>query len=709
MYGMKKRPYGRRTVCAVLLLLTAAVFTFSGTLLAEKKPNRKPPETKKVEVREEIHGVGIVDPYRWLEDQQSPETREWIDSQNEYSHSFIDDIPGREKLHERLTELMKTDRIGMPIERDGRYFLSKRSADQDLFIIYMREGLDGEDEVLIDPHTMSPDLTTSVGLLDVSNDGTLLAYQVREGGEDEFVVRLMDIESRTDIEDVLPKGRYYGLSITPAKDGLYYARHDAGEGSRVYYHAMGTDPGADEMLFGEGFGAGIGIGAGLSEDGRYLIITVFHGSAAEKTEVYYKDLKTGGPIKPVVNDINARFYPGVGGNLLFLQTNWEAPNGRMLAVDLNDPARQNWKEIIPETDGVMQGFSTAGGRLFVNYLENVVSKVKVYESSGEFVRDIKFPTLGSVSGVRGQWDRNEAFFVFSSFHIPTTIYRYDVKSGVQEVWAKLKVPAKTDNIEVKQAWYESKDGTDVPMFIVHSKDIVLDGNNPTLLMGYGGFTVSLTPRFSSTAVLWTEKGGVFAMPNLRGGGEFGEEWHKAGMREKKQNVFDDFIAAAEWLIENKYTNSTKLAIAGGSNGGLLVGAVMTQRPELFKAVVCSYPLLDMVRYHKFLVAEFWVPEYGSSEDPDQFAYIYEYSPYHRVSGGVEYPATLFITGDSDTRVAPLHARKMTALLQAETGSDDPILLLYDTKAGHSGGRPLSKQIEDDTDEMSFLFWQLDMK
>jgi prolyl oligopeptidase len=688
-------------VVLVFLLAAAAL------LSAQDVKFKKPPETRLDNVKETIHGVEIVDPYRWLEDQESEETRAWIDAQNEYTHSFIDPLPGRDKLSKRIIELMKIDRISIPFERNGRYFLSKRSADQDLFVIYMRDGLDGEDEVLIDPHAMSPDKTTSVNLWEVSKDGTVMIYAVREGGEDEVTIRLFDIDRRVDLPDVLPKGRYFGIAFLPDKSGLYYSRHGA-EGSRVYYHAMGSDPDSDLEIFGEGFGPDKGIGVGISDDGRHLGIMVFHGSAGQKSEIYYKDLVEDSPIKTLVNDIDARFVPQMGGDKLFLETNWEAPNGRVLLVDINNPARENWKELVPETDAVIRGTSLADGKLCINYMENVVSRVKIFEADGRFIRDISFPTLGSVSGIAGQWDRDEAFFVFSSFHVPTRIYRYNMADGAQEVWARLDVPVDTDKIDVKQVWYESKDGTKVPMFVVHAKGLKLDGNNPALLAGYGGFNVSLTPRFSSTAVIWAENGGVYVIPNLRGGGEFGEDWHRAGMFENKQNVFDDFISAAEWLIDNKYTSSSKLAIAGGSNGGLLVGAAMVQRPELFEAVVCTYPLLDMLRYHMFMVARFWVSEYGSSEDPEHFKYLHAYSPYHNVEDGVKYPATLFITGDSDTRVAPLHARKMTALLQAHSGSENPILLLYDTKAGHSGGRPLSKQIEDETDEMSFLFWQLGM-
>jgi prolyl oligopeptidase len=670
---------------------------------------QQPPPTRMDNVVETIHGTEVVDPYRWLENQDSSDTRAWIDAQNAYAHSLIDKLPGREKLEQRLTELLKIDRISIPMERNGRYFLSKRSADQEQWIIYMRDGLDGEDKILIDPHPMSADHTTSVNLIDVSKDGTLMAYGIQEGGQDESSVRLFNVDQKIDLPDQLPKALYFSVSIKPDKSGFYYSKHDNEKGGRIYYHAMGTDVTNDAKIFGDGYGPEKILFASLSEDGRYLLIHVLHGSTAETSELYYQDLKKAGKITPIVTGIDARFYGWIVENKLFLQTNWNAPNNKILLVDLNRPAQKDWQEIIPESESVMEGFSLAGGKLFVNYLENVVSKVKVFAADGAYIRDIAFPSLGSVGGVGGRWESNEAFFVYTSFHVPTTIYRYDVATGDQQIWAQLKVPVNTDIFDVKQVWYTSKDSTKVPMFLVHRKGLKLDGANPTLLTGYGGFNVSLTPYFSPTAVLWVEKGGVFAMPNLRGGGEFGEQWHKAGMLENKQNVFDDFIAAAEWLINNGYTSTEKLAISGGSNGGLLVGAALVQRPDLFQAVVCTYPLLDMVRYHNFMMAKFWVSEYGSSEDVEQFNYIFKYSPYHNVKPGTEYPAVLFITGDSDTRVAPLHARKMTALVQSATGSEHPVLLLYDTKAGHSGGMPVSKQIEDEANELQFLFWQLGMK
>lgn len=707
MYRTRKSNDRCDSVLTLSKLGALSIILIALVLSCAEKPEPLPlPETRRDDVTEVIHGVEIVDPYRWLEGQEDKETREWIDAQNAYAHSYIDHVPGRKKLAKRLTQLMKTDRLTMPMARDGRYFLYKRLADDEQWIIYMREGLEGEDVVLIDPHPMSPDHSTSVSLLNVSKDGTLLAYGIQEGGEDEEKIRLFDVDGKRDLPEELPKARYHGTAIKPDKSGLYYTRHGE-EGGRVYYHEMGTNPADDVEIFGKGYGPDKIIYTGLSEDGSYLLIHVMHGWS--KSEIHYQDLIKGGPIRTLVKGIDANFFGTIADNTLYMQTNWKAPRGRIMAVDLNHPSRRNWKELIPEGKGVIEYFTMAGQKLFINTLENVVSKVKVYEPSGEYIRDISFPTLGTVGGVSGRWESDEAFFMFTSFHVPTTIYRYEVSEGKQEVWTQLDVDVKTEDIEVKQVWYESKDGTEVPMFVVHKKDIMLDGTNPTLLTGYGGFNASLTPYFAAEAIVWLEHGGLFATPNLRGGGEFGEEWHEAGMFENKQNVFDDFIAAAEWLIDKKYTSPQKLAIVGGSNGGLLVGAAMTQRPDLFGAVVCTYPLLDMVRYHKFLVARFWVAEYGSAENPDQFKYIYEYSPYHNVKEGTAYPAVLFITGDADTRVAPLHARKMTALMQSATASEKPVLLLYDTKTGHSGGRPVSKQIEDVTDEMSFLLWQLGMK
>ena len=688
-----------------LTILSALVVIGSGAYICFAQEHKASPATRVDNVTETLHGVTITDPYRWLEDQNSPETRAWINAQNEYSASVLGSLPFRGRIRERLTQLLKIDSITAPVARGGRYFLYKRRADQNQAIIYVREGLNGKDEVLLDPNTMSADQTTSVQIQDISADGKLMVYGVRQGGEDEVTISLLDVNTRKELADRLPRGRI-GVSLKPDKTGFYYSRFTNNVGGRVYYHVIGTDAAKDIEVFGKGYGPEVFVGANVSPDGHYLFLVASRGSSGDKTELYFQDLRTNGPITTIVNDIDAGFSTDIAGDHLYLLTNWNAPNRHIFDVDLKKPTRDNWREVVPEAQSVITGFSAVGGKLFVNYLENAVTRTRIFEASGKYARDIAYPTMGSTSGMVGDWDRDEGFYTFSSFAQPATIYRYQVASGKQEVFARLNVPVQSDQVEVKQVWYESRDKTKISMFLVYKKGIKLDGSHPTFLTGYGGFNVSITPRFSPVAAYWAESGGVYALPNLRGGGEFGEKWHQAGMLEKKQNVFDDFIAAAEWLIKNKYTNPSRLAISGGSNGGLLVGAAMTQRPDLFQAVVCSYPLLDMIRYHNFMLARLWVPEYGSSENAEQFKYIYAYSPYHHVKKGEKYPAVLFVTGDADTRVAPLHARKMIALVQASTGSDRPVLLHYNTKAGHSGGLPVSQQIEDQTDELSFLFWQL---
>ena len=678
---------------------------FLALALAASLAAQRPPETRHDNVKEVLHGVEIVDPYRWLEDQQRPETRAWIGAQNAWTRSQLDRIPGRDALKRRLTELLKIDVTSPPMYRGGRYFFTRRAASQDQAVIAMRDTLNGQDQVLEDPNPLSPDHSTSAALMGVSLDGRLLAYGLRKGGEDEVTLKFLDVDTRKHLADELPRGRY-SISFKPDRSGFYYSRFGK-EGPRVFYHALGVPIAGDKLIFGEGYGPEMFAGAEVSDNGRWLIFHTGRGSAPDKTEIYCQDLLKDGPIAPVVNDIKARFSGRVAEDTLYVETNWDAPNGRVVAIDLRDPAREKWREVIPTGDSVLEGFSPVGHKLFATYLENVASRLRVYSPQGKHLRDIKFPVaLGSIGGVGGRWDRSEAFVQFQSFHVPRSIYRLDTDKGTQAIWWRAAVPVDPAKFELKQVWYTSRDGTRVPMFLLHAKGIRLDGTNPTWLTGYGGFDVSKTPNFSPNAALWAERGGVYALANLRGGGEFGQKWHEAGRREKKQNVFDDFIAAAEWLISNRYTSPARLGITGGSDGGLLVGAALTQRPELFQAVVCRYPLLDMVRFHKFLVARWWVPEYGSSDDPEQFKYLYAYSPYHHVKVGTKYPAVLLVTGDSDTRVAPLHARKMTALLQASTGSDRPVLLLYDTRTGHSGGMPVSKQVEDATDEISFLLWQL---
>ena len=664
-----------------------------------------PPPTEVQEVVDTLHGVEVADPYRWLEDQEAPETRAWIDAQNAYTDTVLGALPGREALRAVAAAVLERDAIGLPNERGGRYFYSKRGADQDLAVVYVRDGLDGADRVLIDPHPMSPDHTTSVALRDISDDGARVAYAVREGGVDEVSIRVRDVDTGEDLPDVLPPARYGNVSLAASEGGLYYERY-GDVTPRVMHHTFGAPLADDVQLFGEGYERHQIPVTVVSDDGRWMVVHVIEGSSGP-TEIHVKDLARDTPFVTAIADGVSESWAGFAGGELLIVTNLDAPNKRVVLADPADPAVDRWREVIPERDDVVvEAASALGGKLAVSYLQDVQPRVAIHALDGTHVRDIAFDTIGSVGGGAGRWISDEAFFTFQTFHVPSTIYRYDLATGEQSVWAEAELPVDAAAYEVTQRWFTSKDGAEVPMFVVHRPDVALDGSNPTLLTGYGGFNNSLTPAFSALATTWLESGGVFALANMRGGGEFGEAWHQAGMLANKQNVFDDFIAAAEHLIEAGYTSSEHLAIRGGSNGGLLVGAVSNQRPDLFGAVVCTYPLLDMVRYHQFLVASFWVPEYGSSEDPEQFAYIHAYSPYHNVIDGGDYPATLYLSGDGDTRVAPLHARKMAALMQAKNGSDNPILLRYHTQAGHSGGQPVSQQIDEMVDTVSFLLWQV---
>jgi prolyl oligopeptidase len=666
-----------------------------------------PPPTPVHPVTDALHGVAITDPYRWLEDQNSPETRAWLDAQIKYTQGFLSRIPVREKVKQRLAELSRIDSYGMPIERRGRYFFSRRLANENRGSICMRTGLEGKDEVLVNPADVSKDETATVFVGGVTRDGKLMTYGIRHGGEDEEEYRILNLETRQLLPDGLARARYFGMSIKDDQSGFFYSRYTTTIGSRVFYHAMGKPSAEDREIFGGGHGPDTIIGAELSEDGRYLLVSVDIGVPPKKTEVWVEDVQAGGALRPIVNDVDAEFRPFIRGDQLYLWTNWDAPNWRILAAGIaasgHDPARAKWKEIVPESKWPIDSATGAAGRLFVKYLEDVNSRVKQYDPAGKYLGDMKLPGIGSVFGPEGRWGSDEAFFFYTSFTDPGAIYRYRPSREGEQVWFRPAVPIKPEDFEVKQVWYESKDKTRVPMFLVYRKGLQLDGKRPVYLTGYGGFASSEAPAFSRPAAVWTEMGGVFAQPNLRGGGEFGETWHRAGMFEKKQNVFDDFIAAAEWLVANRYTEPRKIGIEGVSNGGLLVGAAITQRPDLFGAAVCGYPLLDMLRYQKFKVGSYWVTEYGSADDAKQFAYLRAYSPYQNVHQGTKYPAVLFMSGDFDTRVDPLHARKMTALMQASTGGDRPILLKYDTKSGHSGGRPVNQQIEDDADWIGFLW------
>jgi prolyl oligopeptidase len=692
----------KRTLAAFGLTILVACTT----AVPPPKTAAKPavPATEAQPVVETLHGVTVTDPYRWLEDQQSPATRDWINRQNAYTDAMIGNLPQKAAAAARIEQMLNIEQLGTPTVRGGRYFFAKRPKGADQYAIYMRESATGPDVLLLDPIPMDPKHTTSIGLEDVTDDGKMLAYYVRHGGADETEARFYDVDARRDTGTPLPLARYFGVSVTPDHHTIYYSRHTEA-GDRVFRRAL--DGGAEEKLFGDGYGPEKIIQSALSDDGRYLLIHVLYGSAPKKTEIYVKDLRRDEGILTVTKDLEARSFADFAGNTLVIQTNWNAPNDRVMSVPIANPGRENWKELVPENkNAALQGTSPVGGKIYLRYLENVQPRVIAYDLSGTKHEEIHFDVLGSLSDVSGTWHSPVAFYRFTSFALPSTIYTYDPATGKSSVFFRPDVPVKTDDFAVEQVWYASKDGTKVPMFLFYKKGMQRNGANPTLLTGYGGFSSSSLPNFSSTAVTWAEHGGIWALANLRGGSEFGEAWHQAGMLANKQNVFDDFIAAAQYLIDQHYTSPRHLGVSGGSNGGLLVTAFLTQRPDLAQAVVCSYPLVDMLRYHKFLVGSYWVPEYGSADDPEQFKYIYAYSPYQHVTKGTKYPAVLFITGDADTRVAPLHARKMAALLQNSTGSDNPVMIRYHVSGGHSGGDPVRVQVENAAETIAFLEWQL---
>ena len=681
---------------------------FSALQASAQQPSA--PATRRDDVVETLHGVRVADPYRWLEDQNSPETRAWIEAQNAYTHKLLDAWPGRATVEKRASELIRHGAIRAPYEAGGRLFYRKRSAEQDLLLIYMRQGVEGKEEMLIDPLPMSADHSANVDILGVTNDGKWLAYLIRKGGADEFEIRVYDVDARKDLPDRLPAAVYLSFSWRPGGEGFYYAIL-LPEGPRIHYHAMGTEPSRDTEVFGSGYGRDKEMGAEVAGDGKHLVVQVGYGSAATKVDIWVADLEKNGEATLLTKGIDARFSVATAGDRVILFTNWKAPRGRVLAVRFDDLAPDHWKEVVPESEAAIDydNCGVTGEDVFVSYVRDVSSEVRVLGMDGKLAKKLEFPMQGAVDEVRGKWGSPDAFVSFSSFVVAPTIYRFDTATGKQSEWARISIPVDAGKFEVKQVWAVSKDGTKIPMFLVYLKGLKLDDANPALLTGYGGFNVNITPEFLAEAVLFAEHGGVYAQVNMRGGGEFGESWHTAGMLEKKQNVFDDFIAGGEWLIANHYTRPTKLSIIGGSNGGLLVGAALTQRPELFRAVVCWHPLLDMLRYQKFMDGQFWVTEYGSADDATQFQYLYAYSPYQHVQKGVKYPAVLFMTGDADTRVAPLHARKMAALLQWATGSDRPMMIRYELTAGHSEGRSATAQISDLTDELSFLLWQLGVR
>ncbi len=706
---------------ACLCLLAAAMWAEDHSSATPTTAPLAPPKAKVDGVEETIHGHKIVDPYRWLEDTSSADTQEYVRGELAYTHSILDPLPGREQIEQRLNQLASIGTIGAPQVGGKYYFYTHRQGMQNQPILYVREGLNGKDRALVDVNSMAADGTVAIDWWYPSDDGKYVAYGTSASGSEQSTLHVIETASGKLLPDSIDRTRFGSVSWKKDNSGFYYDRTpkkgDVPAGEEVYhvkvfYHTLGSDPAKDPLIFGEGRNAQDISAAQLADDDdRWLLITV--GEGWTKSEMYLQDLKAGSPPVEITTGKNFLYNGEIFQGKLYIVTNEDAPHYRVFTVDAGNPKREHWKEIIPQTDAVLQGTGVFGGKLFAQYEKDASSLLKIYELDGKPFADMPLPTIGSVAGSGGKWDSKEIFFAFQSFTVPPSIYRYDLSEQKTALWDKLNAPIDPSAYEVKQVWYASKDGTRVPMFLFHKKGVELNGQNPTLLTGYGGFNISLTPSFVGTRFLWLEHGGVFAVANLRGGAEFGEDWHRAGMLEKKQNVFDDFIAAAEFLIAHKITDKNHLAIQGGSNGGLLMGAAFTQRPDLFRAVVCQVPLLDMLRYQNFQIAKLWVPEYGSADDPKQFDWLYAYSPYHHVKQGTEYPSILFMTADSDSRVDPMHAKKMAALMQAEAANgqsrERPILLRIETKAGHGVGKPISKQIEEGVDIYSFLFWQLGVK
>jgi prolyl oligopeptidase len=678
-----------------------------------------PPKAEVRPLEENFHGTKVVDKYRWLEDGNSPETRRWVAEEMAYTRALLDPLPGRDAIHKRLTELLSIGDIAAPRIGGKYYFYTRREGLQNQPVLYVREGVDGKDRVLVDPNQLAADGTVALDWFEPAVHGKYLAYGTSASGSEMSSLHVVETKTGNLLPDTIERTRAASIAWSLNNSGFYYTRYpkkgDVPDGQErynrhVFYHELGTDPEKDELIFGQGRDPEDWPSVSLDNDGRMLLITVSQGWT--KTELFLMDLKKGTPPTRITTGKDFLYSGTVYNGRVYIITNEDAPRFRMFVTEAADYERDDWKEIVPQTGGVLKDAELWGGKIFAQYEQNASSQLKVFDLEGKNVRDLALPAVGTVFGSGGKWDHDEIFYGFESFTTAPSIYRYDVKSMSTSVWAKVDAPGiDPAAYAVEQEWYRSKDGTRVPMFLVHKKGVKKDGSNPTLLTGYGGFDLSLTPSFDSENYLWLEHGGVYAVANLRGGAEFGEDWHRAGMLDKKQNVFDDMIAAAEYLISEKYTDKDHLAIEGGSNGGLLMGAMVTERPELFRAVVCQVPLLDMLHYQNFQIARLWVPEYGSAEDPEQFKWLYAYSPYHLVKAGVEYPAVLFMTSDSDSRVDPMHAEKMAALMQASAKNDRarPILLRIESKAGHGAGTPVGKQIEEGTDVFSFLFWQLGVK
>jgi prolyl oligopeptidase len=705
-----------------LLLWSFCSFLLVG---ADSKPSSRMPDSPPVAtprpVADYFHGTRVIDSYRWLEKADSPEVQKWVSEENDYTRALLDPLPGRAGIQKRLTELLSIGNVSAPVLAGHHYFYTRREGLQNQPVLYVRDSLNGSDRVLVNANSLAADGTIALDWFQPSENGKYVAYGTSPSGSEMSTLHVIESKTGTILPDTIERTRAASIAWLHDNSGFYYTRYPkkgevpAGQemyNRHVYFHLLGSPVETDNAIFGEGRGPEDWPGVSLSNDGRWLLITVSEGWT--KSELFLMDLKSDkAPIR-LTTGKNFLYSADICDGKVYITSNEDAPRYRVFVTDAGNFDREAWKEIIPQSNAVLQGAAVFGGKLMAQYEQDASSQLKIFDLDGKKLVDLALPAIGTVYSTGGKWNHDEVFYGFQSFTVAPSIYRYDLKNGSTSLWTKVDAPSiDASTYDVQQEWFNSKDGTRVPMFVVHKKGLQKNGKNPTLLTGYGGFNVSLTPSFSRTAYLWMEHGGVYAVANLRGGAEFGEDWHRAGMLDKKQNVFDDMIAASQHLISEKYTDRHHLAIQGGSNGGLLMGAMITQRPDLFRAVVCQVPLLDMLHYQDFQIAKLWIPEYGTAENPEQFKWLYAYSPYHHVKAGVEYPAVLFMTADTDTRVDPMHAKKMTALMQAEARNGSsvtrPILLRIESKAGHGAGKPVTKQIEEFTDFYSFLFWQLGVK
>lgn len=703
-----------KTTPKIIFLL---LFIYSSCSKMHKEIKVMPyPAAKKEDVSDDYFGTRITDPYRWLENDTAADVKKWGKDENAVTENYLSQIPFRDKIKTRLSEIWNYENYSSPFQKGDYFFFYKNDGLQNQSVLYYQKGLDGKAEVFIDPNLLSKDGTTALGAVTFSKDHQYMAYSVANAGSDWNTIYVMEVASRKKLEDRIDWVKFSGAVW--CGNGFYYSRYDEpakgkeysnqNQFQKVYYHKIGDPQSKDVLVFEDKQHPLRYFGADVTQDERFVFISASEGTYG--TEIYYKDIKSGDKSFNLLFkgfDHEYSIIDNEEGNLL-VYTDHGAAKRRLILVDPKHGDEKNWKDIIPEGKDFLESVSAAGGKLFATYLKDVSSIVFQLDRSGKGEREIKLPGIGTVTGFGGEKDDKILFYTFTSFIYPPTIFKYDIASGKSDVFRKPNVKFNPDDYETKQVFYPSKDGTKIPMFIIHKKGIILDGKNPAFLYAYGGFNVNITPSWSISRVLFLENGGVYAVPNLRGGGEYGEEWHKGGMLEKKQNVFDDFIAAGEFLIKEKYTSSEKLAISGRSNGGLLVGACMTQRPDLFKVALPGVGVLDMLRYHKFTIGWGWAVEYGSSDKKEQFDYLVKYSPLHNVKENTTYPATLITTADHDDRVVPAHSFKFAATLQEKNKGNNPVLIRIDSNAGHGAGKPTAKLIDENTDIWSFVFWNLGM-